>query len=133
MIGTAAELLLVGHVEDAPQWIPLALIATSLVILGWHAIQGGAAGVRALQLAMTLFVASGGAGIVLHCRAKIEFKREVDPSLNGARLYWEAMKSQSPPALAPGMMIQMGLLGLAYTYRHPALCESEKKESDEGD
>jgi hypothetical protein len=74
---------------------------------------------------MLLFVLSGATGIVLHCRAKIEFKREVDPSLGGVGLFWEAMKSQAPPALAPGVMIQMGLLGLAYIYRHPGLEKSD--------
>ena len=31
------------------------------------------------------------------------------------------MTAKAPPALAPAGMIQMGLLGLLYTYRHPAL------------
>jgi len=133
MIGTTGELLLVGHFEDLWQWTPLVSMVTSLVALGWHAIHRCAASVRVLQLTMMLFVLSGATGIVLHCRAKIEFKREVNPFLGGFDLFWEAMKSQAPPPLAPGAMIQMGLLGLAYTYRHPALEKSEGKESDQGD
>jgi hypothetical protein len=31
------------------------------------------------------------------------------------------MKAKAPPALAPASMIQLGLLGLLYTYRHPSL------------
>ncbi len=29
------------------------------------------------------------------------------------------MAAKTPPALAPGSMAQLGLIGLAYTYRHP--------------
>ena len=29
--------------------------------------------------------------------------------------------SGATPTLAPGAMVELGLLGLAYTYRHPAL------------
>jgi hypothetical protein len=31
------------------------------------------------------------------------------------------MTAKAPPALAPAGLIQLGLLGLLYTYRHPAL------------
>jgi hypothetical protein len=31
----------------------------------------------------------------------------------------KAIHSKAPPALAPAAMIQMGLLGLLYTYKHP--------------
>ena len=36
-------------------------------------------------------------------------------------LFWKAMAAKTPPALAPGAMTQLGLLGLAYAFRHPAL------------
>jgi hypothetical protein len=29
-----------------------------------------------------------------------------------------------PPVLAPGIMIQLGLLGLAWTWRHPAVTKA---------
>ena len=32
----------------------------------------------------------------------------------------EALKGRMPPVLAPGMMIHLGLLGLAWTWKHPA-------------
>jgi len=34
------------------------------------------------------------------------------------------MTAKTPPALAPGAMIQLGLLGLVYTYRHPFIRQS---------
>jgi hypothetical protein len=40
--------------------------------------------------------------------------------MKGLELFWEAMKGATP-SLAPGVMAQLGLLGLACTYRHPLL------------
>jgi hypothetical protein len=45
----------------------------------------------------------------------------MDAALSGLALYQKAILAKSPPALAPGAMIQLGLIGLAYTFRHPAL------------
>lgn len=121
MGGTAAELLLIGHTEDGWQWAPLLLFALCVVVLAWFAASRSAASLRAWQAVMLLFIVSGGIGFWLHMQAKIEFQQEVNPSLAGMALYRKAFESVSPPALAPGMMVQLGLLGLAFAYRHPAL------------
>lgn len=121
IVGTGAELLVAGHTEDALQWAPLLLIALCLIVLAWHAVTRSGVSIRILQAVMILFAVAGAAGVAAHWQGKFEFKREMDPSLSGAKLFVEAMKSQSPPALAPGVLIQMALLGWAYTYRHPAL------------
>jgi hypothetical protein len=42
-------------------------------------------------------------------------------------LFWQAIRAKTPPLLAPGAMVQLGLLGLAYTYKHPLLQQSKKK------
>jgi hypothetical protein len=47
----------------------------------------------------------------------MEFQLEMDPSLQGVNLYRKAILAKTPPALAPGAMIQLGLIGLAYTFR----------------
>jgi hypothetical protein len=120
MAGTAAELLLIGHTEDTWQWTPLLLFALCVATLAWYGASRSAASLRALQAVMLLFIVSGGIGFWLHMQAKIEFQLEVNPSLAGMALYRKALESVSPPALAPGMMIQLGLLGLAFAYRHPA-------------
>jgi hypothetical protein len=36
-------------------------------------------------------------------------------------LFVKVVTAKAPPALAPGVMVQLGLLGLVYTYKHPAL------------
>lgn len=127
MTGSGVELLLLGHFDDATQTVPLALIGSTLAVLGWHAARGGSASVRAIQILMVAFVGAGLAGVALHVRASMEFQREADPSLTGRKLYSKALQAKAPPALAPGVMLQLGLLGLAFAYRHPAL------ESHEGE
>jgi hypothetical protein len=59
--------------------------------------------------------------MVLHFKANIEFQSEVDPSATGWPLWMKAIRAKAPPALAPGVMIQLGLLGLVYTFKHPAM------------
>jgi len=63
-------------------------------------------------------VAAGAAGVYFHYRANVEFQLESDPSLRGRALVWRVLQAKVPPVLAPGVMIQFGLLGLAYTYRY---------------
>ena len=121
MLGSATELMLLNHHEDAKQLIPLVLIGAALLMVAWHSAIGGAASVRALQLTMLLFVGAGGVGVVLHFRSSMEFQLEADPSLRGRKLYWKVLQAKAPPTLAPGVMVQLGLLGLAYAYRHPTL------------
>jgi len=41
----------------------------------------------------------------------------MDPSLEGWALFVKVIRAKAPPALAPAAMIQIGLLGLLYTYR----------------
>ena len=123
-LGAGIELLLVGHTENWRQWIPLLLIGLSLLALCMQAVVPQALTVRIFQATMLLFLLGGGAGIVLHYQGKVEFKLESDPALHGFELFRAAvMGAAVPPVLAPGFMILLGLLGLAYAYRHPALLE----------
>ena len=118
--GTAVELLLLEHYEEWRQIIPLGLLAAALVALIWHAVNRSAAPVRLLQLLMLLFVVAGVTGLVLHYRGNAEFELEMYPSQAGWELFRKSMMGATP-ALAPGTMIQLALIGLAYSYRHPLL------------
>ena len=120
LVGTAAELLLLDHDEEAIQLVPLALIVIAFVAIAWHALDQGGASLRLFQIVMVLFIVAGGIGMGLHYRANVEFQREVDPSIAGRALVVKAMKAKAPPALAPGTMSQLGLIGLAYAYRYPS-------------
>lgn len=131
-IGAGAELILADHTEGWRQLLPLWLMASSFIVLAYHAARPGAASVRIFQSIMLLFGASGFAGVWLHYQARVEFKAESDPALHGLNLFWEAVTGATmPPVLAPGMMIQLGLLGLAYTFRHPALDNSTKRKNSQ--
>jgi hypothetical protein len=119
LAGLAIELLLLKHDEEATQLIPLVLIALAFMVMAWHAVQESGASLAAVQITMVLFIAAGLLGVYLHYQANVEFQREVDPSIAGRALVWKAMTAKTPPALAPGSMVQLGLIGLAYTFRYP--------------
>ena len=129
MLGTGAELLLIKHTEDPRQWIPLLLILSSFLVLGWHAIDKRPLSMRFFQAVMIASIAAGFAGFYFHYQGSVEFKLESNPSLRGWELFWAAMGSKAPPPLAAGVMIQLGLTGLAYAFRHPVLTASTKNES----
>ena len=120
LFGMGAELLLLQHTGSVWELIPFVLIGLTLVILMWHAATEHPASVRAVQGIMALFLIAGVAGIALHYQSSMEFKLETNPSLSGWALFWAVMYAKTPPALAPGAMIQLGLRGLVYTYRQPA-------------
>jgi hypothetical protein len=121
MVGTAVDLMLLDHLEDVWQLVPLVVIGLGLAAAAFAARTGGAAAITAMRVVMALFIGAGMVGLGLHYAGNSEFQREVDPSLQGWNLFVKAVTSKAPPALAPAAMIQMGLLGLLYTYRHPAL------------
>jgi hypothetical protein len=118
-LGTAAELLLLEHFEEPPQWIPLALIGAALLVLAWHALAPSRGSVRTFQAVMLLFAAAGALGTVLHFRGNVEFERELHPDADTDALVRGAMAGATP-ALAPGTMILLGSIGLLYAYHHPA-------------
>ena len=119
--GIAAELWLLGHYEDLDQAIPLGLAAAGSMAVLIGAVRPSTVAMRVLQAIMVLFVVGGVVGVWFHFQATTEFQLEMDPSLRGWALFRKAIVAKAPPALAPGAMIQLGLIGLAYTFRHPAL------------
>jgi len=121
VVGSFAELLLIGHDEDVPQFVPLVLFGLALGLLAVLAATGARPALLAFRATMVLFMAAGLLGSWLHFQANREFQLEVDPSLAGWALLAESLQAKSPPALAPGVMVQLGLLGLAWTFRHPRL------------
>lgn len=111
-IGTAVELWLLAHVEDLNQWIPFVAIGLALATIAWWAVATGTAAVRAVQAAMAIAIITGAVGVVLHYRANMEFQLELDPSLSGVALMMKVLEAKAPPALAPGNMMLLGLVGL---------------------
>ena len=120
MAGTAADLMLIDHHEDLWQSVPLILIGAGFITAAACAVAARPGLIVLLRVLMVLFVAAGGLGMALHYNGNTEFQREMDPQLAGWPLFVKAVTAKAPPALAPAVMMQIGLLGLLYTYRHPA-------------
>ena len=116
LIGTMTDLVLLEHDEKAHQFVPLVLMELGAVTLAWHAMAKSTASLRSLQIVMGLFVLSGFAGMAAHFNGSMEYQLELNPDLSMAELLDKIIHAKAPPLLAPGMMIQMGLLGLAYAY-----------------
>ena len=121
LVALLGELLALGHDEDALQYIPLAVIALTLAVIIWHTLAASEMSVRALQVMMVVLFASGATGVFLHYQGNVEFQLEMNPDMGGWELIRRALHAKAPPALAPGVMAQLGVLGLIYTFRHPAL------------
>ena len=119
-VGTLAELLLLKHTDGIWQLAPLLLSGATLLVLLWLAASQGGSAVRALQVVMVACLISGGIGGVQHLRGNLGYAKDSNPSLSGRELYVEAVMG-STPTLAPGMMVQLALIGLAFTFRHPRL------------
>lgn len=124
LAGTFTELVLLGHDEDALQWVPLVLTALALATVVWRAAAGGRSSLVFLRLLMVLFLVAGPLGVALHFRANVEFQMEIDPTMGRWQMVTKALHAKAPPALAPGAMVQLGLVGLAYAFRHPDLSRS---------
>lgn len=120
VLGTTAELILLGHFEDTWQVAPLALSGASVAVVAWYAVARSSASIQTFRGLMVLFLASGVTGTFLHYRANMEFELEMYPGMQGVALFRESITGAFP-ALAPGSMCLFGLIGLAWTFRHPAL------------
>lgn len=119
MAGLMAELLLLEHYDGVWQWVPLICLLAGFVAAAAVWLRPSRRTVRVLQVLSVVYVAAGAVGVYLHMDGNIEFERELDASLRGLPLLVEALRGATP-ALAPGALAQLGLLGLVLAYRHPA-------------
>lgn len=121
LVGTGTELILIGHDEDGWQIVPLVVLAIAVLasfgMVTMRSTSAAGAATRLFRGAMVLLMLSGATGSVLHLRASMEFKREMDPSLSGFALFSSVMQAKAPPALSPGTMALLGLLGFACVFR----------------
>jgi hypothetical protein len=101
LAGTMTELVLLEHYEQVLQFVPLLLIVAAVAAIAWQVM---------------LFALAGFAGVAAHFRGSAEFQLDLNPSMSAWELVEKVMRAKAPPLLAPGMMLQMGLLGLAYVY-----------------
>jgi hypothetical protein len=112
LLGTAMELYLLDHYEDALQLIPLLCIGMSLIMVVILLVKPTSWVIRAFQLWLSLTALSGVWGAFLHLQANYEFEREMKPTASS----WQALQESlagALPTLAPGSMIVLALIGYA--------------------
>lgn len=118
IVGLGSELVLLEHFEEAWQWTPFITMGFGLASLGWVAFSPSPTSIRTFRVAMGLVLLAGFLGLWFHYRSNMQFEVEMDPDATGWPLIWAALRGGTP-ALAPGAMLQIGLLGLVAVYRHP--------------
>ncbi len=114
VVGAALELVLVEHTEDLWQLAPLVLLAAAFpaqALARWRPMGWGRGAFLGL---MGLHGVSAVVGLWLHYRANAEFELEMYPDLAGVALLLKAIKGASPPSLAPGAMLVVGLIGWSW-------------------
>jgi len=128
--GLLAELLLLEHWSATPQLTPL---VTLTLVLGATAAVVGRQNHRTLgtfRVVMAWAVLAGLAGIAFHLRDNLLFEQEIAPDASLLSLTWRALRGATP-LLAPGSLVQLGLVGLAFTYHHPGLHGRDERREQE--
>lgn len=120
LLGTPAELALMEHWEEPPQWIPFGLSVLGLLAIAAGALAPSRATVKAARWVLGLCAAGGLFGMFEHLEHNAGFAMEIDSTLGGSALVVEAITGANP-LLAPGIFVVAALAGLAATWGHPAL------------
>lgn len=128
VVGLSLELLLLDHYESFTQLIPFGVLAAGLFTGGWLLRAPARRSVLAFGVVMALFVGVGVLGLYLHWAGNRAFELEMEPGTGGWLLAWRSLRGATP-SLAPGAMIQAGLVGLIAIYRHPALDRTTRSRS----
>ena len=119
-VGTVAELFLLAHFDEPVQYAPFAALGLAATTLAWALARPGRSALRATRGSMATLALVGAVGVVLHYRSNAELELEMEPALAGPALAWLALRGATP-ALAPGQLAQLGLIGFLFTLGHPAL------------
>jgi hypothetical protein len=118
MGGVLAELFLIEHYESNTMWIPLVMLALGSATVLFRLASPTRAADRAMAVVMSAFLVSGVLGLWFHFDGNRQFELEVYPSMDGFELFWESMTGATP-ALAPGTMVLLGLIGLVVSVAVP--------------
>ena len=106
----------------------LIFVIGAMVLLAIRLFYRNAIILRLFRLTMLAFVLGGIVGLWFHLSSNMEFELEMYPTLTGLELLSKALGG-AMPALAPGALVQLGLIGFLYTYQHPALSREQTKEN----
>jgi hypothetical protein len=122
----AVDLVLLEHYEDPVMFVPFAAVTVGLAAIALDLSAATAGTARVFQVAMGALIVSGLAGVVVHYQGSLEFQLDMDPTMSRWDLFWKVLHMKAPPTLAPGIMVQLGLLGLVATAGHPALARTDR-------
>ena len=117
---TLLELVFSEHYTEILMLVPFALTALTLFAIILVAFWPSTRLLRLFQGAMAPLFVGSALGVFFHLRGNLEIAQEVSPDLGGLGVAWKVLTGAAP-ALAPGLLAFVGLLGLIYTYRHPGL------------
>ena len=112
---TFAELLLLEHTEEFYQLIPVVLLPAATITAVIVLLKPKRWSINLFRIVLVLCLLSAGLGIVLHYLGNTEFELERHPDLRGWALFSNSIMGATP-ALAPGTMAQLSLIGLLATY-----------------
>ena len=129
LLGTAVELVLLRHDDDGWTILPFVVSAFAGIATLARLVRPVPASVRWLWIAMVLLVAEGVPHVGLHYAGGLEFQTEMDPTMSRSQRFWNVLHMPAPPALAPGILMQLGLLGLISTYRDPLVSATSQLSS----
>ncbi len=126
VVGTLLELTLIKHYASKDQVIPYVLLGLSAFGLIAVMVRPTALALRVFQAVMIVTILGSGIGMFEHLKANAHNAgatqdKEAIPTTPSAIL---AGINGFAPLLAPGVLAQVGLLGLIFTYRHPNLQNS---------
>lgn len=128
ILGVAVELVLLGHYEEWQQWLPFTALGVGLLSVIALFLAGSAVALKAHIAVMVGLLLTGLLGIYFHYGGNVEFEREMVPSMSGMELFREAMTGATP-ALAPGAMALLGIIGLVLAYQQHTLLQSEHRSA----
>lgn len=107
------ELYLLGHYEDIQQLIPILCIGVSLILVVVLFFRRTDLTIGLFKIVLAISALSGVYGAFLHLRANFEFEQEMKPTAGNWDLILDSL-SGALPALAPGSMIALALIGYIY-------------------
>jgi hypothetical protein len=125
LVGMIVELVFLRHTEGALEILPIALMLAALAVLIWNALRKTEVSRGILLTIMAGLVVSGLVGVWLHYDANVGYERDSNPGAATEEVYRKAVMGATP-TLAPGAMIELGLIGMLFALLRPTTTEAQR-------
>jgi hypothetical protein len=123
LVGLIIELVFLKHTDGSLELLPIWLMVGALAVVIWDGIRRSAASRGMVALVMAAFVVTGLAGVILHYRANVGYEQDSNPGEGKNEVYKKAVMGATP-TLAPGAMVELGLVGLLFALLQPTPTEA---------